>query len=143
MSIRTEMEGFAIRLPTQPAFYYMDVFEANANDNMAYPQVQMLEVESGEFYFHPTSSGVFDRPNMFIRFLDKHDLDHTGVQRDAVIDEMKQLARMFVNMLNQSGNYDWIDRASYITVVNAYDTNVSGVEIRFKLIPIVPGGFCI
>lgn len=67
-------------------------------------------------------------------FLKHCDLDFDGVEVGEIIEEMLALAKQFVLLLDQSGDFEPLDgRIEWNSVVDFLDANMAGVRLTLEL----------
>lgn len=148
MTIKTEVQRIAETFGT---FYYGRNHDINIQaDNNEWPAIVMIEPDTVGF----TLTGVgtmMRRATVFIRFLNMlpegTDIAEQANDRLDTIDEMNLLAANFVQAVASDDQLEIITTTTQIqiqgiTVIDAYDAHLCGVEIQLPLRLVYPEDVC-
>lgn len=133
-------------LPGSPEFSYMGKYEHNSADHLDFTtaRVNLFEIEQPGFKFNKNTGNVRDRFPVFIEFLKKSDQDLTAIQRESIIQDMRNLAASFILTIDQSGLFEELPEIIQgVTVRDRYDTNTAGYEMNLILVSYNPMNICV
>lgn len=110
-------------------YLFMNWSQANEKiDHIDGPTVIYVLPPSGELDFNYTS--VKDYPMCQIAFVASTDFDFEGEENDNIIEQMKRLCIRFINAVNESGMFEYIEgRLPYRVLYDYFDENVTGIVI--------------
>lgn len=147
MNLIDELKLLAERLEGKPVFAYSGKYEHNVDgDDQDYSSglVNVLEIEQFGFKRNRFTGTTRQRYPLFIEFVVKADQELTATQRNFYIEDMKELAAEYIELLDRSGLFEELPEViDGIQVVNRYDVNTVGVELNLILVPKEPMQICI
>lgn len=149
MTIKDRIEA----LSAPNAFYYGRNYDINIQaDNNEFPAIVMIEPDTLGFYFNTVAGTVKKSSQVFIRFLNMLpegiDIAEQAEARLPVIDAMTDLAAQFVNAVMNDDDLELVVpnagdfRIQAVTVIDAYDAHLCGVEIQLPLRLVYPEVIC-
>lgn len=126
----TDVGGF-------PSIFYGNDFETNSReaDNAKYPMTQIVPPITGGADISQKTGRARYRWAVFVFFCDiqPENMDATGEQNDEIIRRMQHKAVDYVNVLNRSGQFDYIDKIEFKNLTFKYDSAVSGTIAMFNV----------
>ena len=149
MNIRDKI-GSIVATLDGVSFNYARKSEHNVDaDNIAFPNALFIEPDSFGFTPSIVSGNLKEYTNIFIQFTTrmpnqddpvKDEIGRDANYRNAMIEEMRDLARQFVQIILSDEDFEnIINDMPMIPVIEAYDANVFGVELQIpKLIHTFP-----
>ena len=83
-----------------------------------------MRIQNGRFY---------DKEYVSIAFVDKVARDASGEDQRKVFERMKETAKDFIRIANQSGHFQWVTAWNYDVIYNQLASIVTGVMLTLEI----------
>ena len=97
------------------------------------PAIAHILPVGGTMRVHPTTGRIYDQERVYIGFIDKAPRDASGEDQRAVFERMKDAAKEFVRIANQSGHFQSVAVWDYDVVYSQTASIVTGVALNLAI----------
>ena len=143
MSIKTFLQNIAQQQSGIASFFYGTDYEANMQaDDAAFPMLHVQTIVNSGAELSATTGAARKTWPLFLFFCQRTDLDLTTDQQEAIAEQMKDLAIAYVAAINQTRQYDQVNKIQFKHLSYKFDAAVCGVLTMITLRDKIPYGVC-
>lgn len=107
-------------------YYFADFAQANVEfDKIERPTILYVLPPGGKMNLH--NDAFLDSPETQLWFLCPADFDFDGDENDCRVEAMKRLGMRFIDAINKSGEFEYIEEFEYKVAYDTFDMNLTGV----------------
>lgn len=111
----------------EDCFYmFADYSQANVMfDRIKRPTILYVLPASGQMRIR--KDAVIDKPSVMLWFLCPADFDFHGEENECRVEAMKRLGIRFIDAVNKSGLFEYVEYIPYQVAYDSFDANLTGV----------------
>lgn len=148
LRLREKFEAIAANLAVDVVFNYANRAEANAAAHTqpleSMPLINLVEIESGVFSLNPVTDSFKERyPQTAVQFLALSKFDYNSKENDAIVDQMKKLAKEFLLRYNATDYFEPLNDVSFNQLYHTYDEQTAGIEVIINVRELNSQSVCI
>lgn len=134
MTIEDEIRDIADEHFSEFTYVFEDWYTADkVLDKVALPAIIFILPVSGVFQYGEHGR-IKDAENCIIAFVDKVDKEADGRDNEITYNAMKAAARRFINAINASGYFDYIQGdVTYNVIYEQMSSIVTGIALNLRL----------
>ena len=110
------------------SFFYGTDYEANLQaDDAQFPMLHVQTIVNSGAELSATTGAVRKTWPLFLFFCQKADIDATTNQQESIAEQMKDLAIEYVARINQTKQFDQVNKIQFKHLYYKFDSAVCGV----------------
>jgi len=132
--IKQTLQTLASQQSSIASFFYGTDYEANLQaDDAQFPMLHVQTIVNSGAELSATTGAARKTWPLFLFFCQKGDIDMTTDQQESIAEQMKDLAIEYVARLNQTHQFDHVDKMQFKHLFYKFDSAVCGVLTMITL----------